>query len=337
MILAVSSRQRLQYLERMRCVIALILLAAAAFADQAPAPKASKGAEALIQTDRAAWPGYHLKSGEHWLLNLPKGEPFGASGLLLMTNGDLLTLRDRSPTLYRVEFIPNTNALNLVAITNVFASKQLKKFAREKTGYYDSEGIARDDTGRLYVCEEASRWIIRYDPAIKEVERLKIDWSPVQDFFSTDRNASFEGIAIGGDTLYVANERSSPLIVAVDLKSLQIRDHFQVFPRKPSFLGTHYSDLSWFDGRLYVLCRQHRVILAVDPVTHKILGEFDYSDIEDQLGYQTRFPVGIMEGLAVSTDTFWLVTDNNDLPRNSALQDRRPTLLKISRPDVPKP
>lgn len=337
MVFASSLRQVLQYLERMRCVMGLIFLAAAAFAEQPPPRKPSKGAEALLQTDRDAWPGYHLKASEQWLLNLPKGEPFGASGLLLMTNGDLLTLRDRSPTLYRIQFIPNTNALNLAAVTNIFASKQLKKFAGAKTGYYDSEGIARDDSGRLYVCEEANRWIIRCDPATKEVERLDIDWSPVKESFSTDRNASFEGTAVGGNTLFVANERSSPLIIAVDLKTLKVRDHFQVFPRKPSFLGTHYSDLSWHGGLLYVLCRQHRVILQVDPATHKILSEFDYGDVEDQLGYQTRFPVGIMEGLAVSADTFWLVTDNNDLPRNSALQDRRPTLLKIPRPDALKP
>src|SRR5213595_451128 len=85
---------------------------------------------------------------------------------------------------------------------------------------------------------------------------------------------------------------------------------------------------------LYVLCRQHRVILEVDPVSHQVLGEFDYGDVEADLGYETRYPVGIMEGLAVTRDAFWLATDNNGLPRVKDPNDLRPTLLKLDRPDA---
>jgi hypothetical protein len=41
----------------------------------------------------------------------------------------------------------------------------------------------------------------------KTVERLNVDWSPVEKYFSSDRNAAWEGIAIHGSTMYVANER----------------------------------------------------------------------------------------------------------------------------------
>jgi hypothetical protein len=298
-------------------------------------PAAGKGAEALLQTERDAWPSYTLKAERSWLLNLPKGRDFGASGLLLMTNGDLLTISDRTPTLYRIQFPTNGDAADLLALPEVFTTSQLRKYAREKFGYYDTEGIAQDNRARLYICEEANRWILRCDPVTHESERLDIDWSSVKKFFSSDRNASFEGIAIGDGKLFVANERSSPVIIVVDLESLKVIDHYQVFPRKPSFLGTHYSDLSWYNGRLYVLCRQHRVIVEVDPASHKITAEFDYAEVENQLGYMTQLPVGVMEGLAVTADTFWLATDNNAMPRLSAPKDTRPSVVKIVRPDRP--
>src|SRR4051812_22224151 len=293
---------------------------------------ASKGAEVLLQNDRGKWPIHILKPGEVWQLNLPQGKEFDASGLLLLTNGTLLTHNDRAPTLYSIQLEPGAKSANLVAVSNLFMPARLQKYAPEKFGYYDCEGVAQDERGRFYICEEANRWILRCDPVTLDVERLEIDWSPVKQFFSSDRNASFEGVAVAGDRLYVANERSNPLIIAVDLQSLKIVDHFQVFPRTPSFLGTHYSDLCWFGGSLWVLCRQHRIILEVNPRNHQILSEYDYGSIESELGYKTPLPVGIMEGLAVTDDVFWLVTDNNGWARTSAPADIRPTLLRLKRP-----
>ncbi len=275
---------------------------------------------------------YTLRAEQVLRLNLPKGERFDASGLLLTLTGDLLTINDRGPALYRIEFLPNPAEANLIRLPNCFTDAQLAPFAKEKKGYYDSEGIAQDAEGRLYICEEANRWILRCDPKAQRVERLPIDWSPVTNYFSSDPNASFEGIAIGNGKLYVANERSNPVIIVVDLASLKIIDHFQVYPQKVSWLGTHYSDLSWYEDKLFVLCRQHREVLQVDPKTHALLAEYDYQNLEDDLGYIKQFPVGVMEGLAVERDYFWLCTDNNGFGRHSAPKDTRPTLLKCPRP-----
>jgi hypothetical protein len=77
------------------------------------------------------------------------------------------------------------------------------------------------------------------------------------------------------------------------------------------------------------------VIVEVDPATRKITAEFDYADVENQLGYMTQLPVGVMEGLAVTADTFWLATDNNGMPRLSAPKDTRPSVVKLARPDRP--
>jgi len=290
------------------------------------------GCRSLAQDQAANWPIYQLKAEQQWRLNLPHGERFDASGLLLAKNADLLTLSDTGPTLYRILLPGAGEAVNLQPLTNCFTGLQLAHLA-PYNGHYDSEGIAQDDQGRLYICEEGNRWILRCDPKLGRSEVLPIDWSPVKEFFSADRNASFEGIAIGGGKIYVANERSEPVIAEVDLKTLKVTGHFVVFPRTPSLLGMlHYSDLSWFGGKLYVLCRHHRVVLEVDPQTHQVLAEFNYRELEDKLGYQTVYPTGAMEGLAVDRNYFWLVTDNNGMGRKDAPKDIRPTLVKCKRP-----
>jgi len=275
-----------------------------------------------------------LHAEQVWRLNLPGGERFDASGLLLTPAGDLLTVNDRVPALYRIEFLATRNEANLIVLSNCFTASQLAPFSKmKKYRHYDCEGIAQDGESRLYICEEADRWILRYDPKADRVERLAVDWGPVKNYFSADINASFEGIAVGNGKLYVANERSNPVIIVVDLRTLEITDHFQVYPQKFSLLGTHYSDLSWYEGKLFVLCRQHRVVLQVEPATHTVLAEYDYRELEDKLGYITQFPVGVMEGLAVERDFIWLATDNNGLGRRGNPKDIRPSLLKCPRPD----
>src|SRR2546430_14895004 len=149
-------------------------------------------------------PGTHdftLQAEQIWQLNLPHGKQFDASGLLLTPAGDLLTVNDRGPTLYRIEFLPHGGGANVILLTNCFTDSQLAPFAREKIGRYDTERLAQDAQGRLYICEEANRLILRCDPEANRVERLAIDWSPVKNYFSADLNASFEGIAIGNGKL----------------------------------------------------------------------------------------------------------------------------------------
>lgn len=285
-------------------------------------------------TNSTEWPSYPLQATQTWKLNLPQGKPFDASGLLFQPNGTLLTVDNRAPGLHRVQFT-EADSVTLSKLPDCFTRDQLKPFAKEKVGIFDFEGIARDAEDRLYVCEEGNRWILRWDPRSHAVERLPIDWSSVTNYFSDDRNASFEGLAIGNGKLYVINERTHPVIITVDLRTLEVEDHFVLTPRTPSFLGIlHYSDLSWFDNSLWVLCRQHRVVLQVDPRKHQVLAEFNYGEIERSLGYQTRLPgIAIMEGLAVDKNFIWLLTDNNGLGTFTHPKDNRPTLLKCPRPD----
>jgi hypothetical protein len=282
-------------------------------------------------------PHYLLNAAQTWQLNLPGGERFDASGLFLAPNGDLLTVNDRAPAVYRIQLVPGLSAADLVELPDCFTPAQLAAFAGEKTDRYDIEGITEDTRRRIYLCEEANRWILRFDPRLHTVERLKIDWAPVEKYFSpVDRNASFEGIAIGDGKLYVANERERGRIIVVDLATLKVLDDFEVRSRVASLWGPHYSDLCWFRGELYVLMREDRVVLRVNPHSHQVLAEYDFSKMESAPENKYRklyWLAGVMEGLAVDENNFWLVTDNNGLGRESDPNDRRPTLFRCPRPE----
>jgi len=213
---------------------------------------------------------------------------------------------------------------------------QLAHFAKEKTGRYDCEGIAQDRQGRIYLCEEANRWILRFDPKTKKVERLRIDWSSMEKYFHPkDRNASFEGIAIGDGKLFVANERQEGRIIVLDLQTLKILEDFTVCPTKTKMKDIHYSDLCWFEGALFAVLRENRVVVKIDPKQKKILAEYNFHEMEDdpETIYREAYSASTMEGLAVDKNYFWLVTDNNGWSRLNHPKDSRPTLFKCPRPD----
>jgi hypothetical protein len=281
---------------------------------------------------------YSLRADHIWQMNLPHNQRFDASGLFLEKSGALLTESDQQIGVYRVVFTQSNDSVDLDQIPNCFTPSQLAPFAAEKYGRYDCEGVTEDALGRIYLCEEANRWILRWDPSTKAVERLNIDWSPVTKYFSSDRNAAWEGIAIDGTTLYVANERKRGRIIAVDLNTLKVRDNFVAPASHSIWYDAHYSDLCWFDGALYALMREDHVILKINPTTHLVLAEYDYAAMENDAdeAYYKVVPLvtGVMEGLAVDKDYFWLCTDNNGLSRKHHPGDTRPTLFRCRRPDA---
>ena len=297
------------------------------------------GCANLTSHRQVSWPRYALEEAQSWQMNLPNGERFDASGLFLNPNGDLLTVSDRGAAVYQIQFVGNASAVELVKWPDCFTPEQLAPFAAAKTGRYDCEGITRDESGRVYLCEEANRWILRFDPQLRRVERLDIDWSPVRKYFSkSDHNASFEGVTSGNGKLYVANERNRGRIMAVDPVTLKVTDDFEVRSSVASLWGPHYSDLCWFRDELYVLMREDHVVLRVNPQSHDVLAEYDFSRIESatENRYRKRYAfTGVMEGLAVDEHNIWLVTDNNGLGREKYPDDRRPTLFHCRRPGDP--
>ncbi len=290
----------------------------------------------LAQND-ASFTFYKLRADHVWQMNLPQNQRFDASGLFLEKSGALLTESDQRIGVYKIVFTQSDDSVDLQKIPNCFTAEQLAPFAAEKYGRYDCEGVTEDEQGRIYLCEEANRWILRWDPKTKTVERLDIDWAPVKRYFSSDRNAALEGIAIDGTTLYVANERKRGRIIAVDLNTHKVKDDFVAPASHSIWYDAHYSDLCWFGGALYALMREDHVILKINPATHLVLAEYDFAEMENDpdVAYHKVVPLvtGVMEGLAVDRDYFWLCTDNNGLSRKHHPGDARPTLFRCPRPD----
>jgi hypothetical protein len=309
---------------------ALTLWIGCATAPQSPAPATQAWPTNEIPA-RAKTNSFKLSVENFWRIELPQGQRLDASGLVWV-DGKLLMVADGNPTLFEVQF-GETNTAHLKK-TEIFTWPQLTPFVSGKRRRFDFEGLARDERGRIYACGEADRWVFRFDPTTTNVDRLEIDWSPVRKYFSSDQNASFEGIAVGGGKLWLANERERARVIEVDSETLKI---VADFAPQPSFwaLVTHYSDICWFEGHLFLLLRHHRVILEIDPATRQVLAEYNYMDMEEapEHRYLRAYPTGTMEGLAVDKEYFWLLSDNNGFARQQDSADRRPTLFKCKRPD----
>ncbi len=283
-----------------------------------------------------AWPQFTLTADQHWLINLPEGKRVDASGLLRLPSGEWWTINDQNGFVWRLLPSRTTNTADLVRVPDLITPAQVKALTGQEISRLDGEGLARDAQGRIYLCEEDRRWILRWDPASRNVERLPIDWTPVAKYFHpADRNASFEGLTVAGDRLYVVNERQMGRIIEVDLATLKVVGDFAVAPAETLEEDTHYTDLAWFEDSLWVLLRDVRKLLRVDVKARAVLAEFDFSEMETRraVAYGPFFAPGFMEGLWVDAEHLWLLSDNNGVGRRVNSNDTRPTLFRCPRPD----
>jgi hypothetical protein len=277
-----------------------------------------------------------LAVAESWTLTPPVAR-FDASALVRLPDGRLLTVNDKETGLFEIRF-PESGSEAVLAPYADLPPALFEPLTPGRDLPWDIEGIGIDGNGALYLCEEHLRWILRQPAPRKPLERLPIDWAPVSRWFSkTDRNASFEGVAVGDRFLYVANERDTGRILEIDRKTLKVVGDFQARPPGATGDDIHYTDLCWFDGELWALCREHRRILCIDPKTHAVRLCFGYFPIEmdPKYAYQHLLPYGFFEGLSVDAENVWLLIDNNGYPRKSNPQDARPLLLRCPRPDRP--
>ena len=275
---------------------------------------------------------------KHFILNadatwqLDVKERFDASALAFH-NGKLITVNDRDAVFHELDL--QTNFVAKLKKLDLFPKARLSQIAPKKGSRFDFEGISKDSQGNLYVSEETQRLVFKSSPDGKTIEVLNFDWSPVKKFLSGDVNASLEGIAVAGNLLYLANERSSPRIIVIDLASHKVTDSFFVDSEGFAFGGPHYSDLAFFKERLFVLNRNNRCILEVDPKEKRVIAEFSFAQMElaEDFAYKSDYPTGAMEGLAIDENYFWLLTDNNGKSRFKHPQDTRPTLFRCKRPE----
>jgi len=144
---------------------------------------------------------YSLRQTGRWLLNPTESGRFDASALLSLSNGILLTVNDKSLPLCRIDLKTNGFA-TVVPIPELFSLEAVREAVGNPRYAPDTEGIAVDEAGRIYICTEGQRWIFRSEADGSGVTRLDIDWSPVKRWFNPkDGNAAWEGIAVGDGRL----------------------------------------------------------------------------------------------------------------------------------------
>ncbi len=276
-----------------------------------------------------------LQMDAFWRIDVTDEKRMDLSGLVIMNNDRLLTIDDKQFNLYELHLQGDSSQAS-IATSDLIRIEDLKEFRKTKVSHMDCEGIAVDTDRNIYICEEQHRWIFKINSNGKFLNRLKIDWSPVEQYFNAnDKNASFEGITVSKKHLYVINERNKARIIIVDLNSLTVIDHFTVYSKMHPSLFVHYSGLSWFDGKLYILLRHSQVILEIDPESHNVIAEYSFKNTERQpeFNYRSRYGTGCMEGLHVSNDFFWILTDNNGNALKSNKDEKRPTLIRFKRPE----
>ncbi|MBM3902678.1 MAG: hypothetical protein FJ379_11425 [Verrucomicrobia bacterium] len=293
------------------------------------------GAGPMELPDPSKVPMQSLKWERTWTLTPPDASRFDASALLRLADGTLLTVNDKQAGLYRIEGLDEGSVARLELVPDVFTKASLDAACGQTAPAYDLEGLAIDDQGRFYVCDEISRHLFRFDPKTRKTERLATDWSPVRKWISEDGNASWEGLAIGGGQLFLANERNVGRIVVISMSTWKVQRTFSVSPPDRPARDVHYSDLCWNADRLWVLCRESQCILRVEPGSGRVEAAFGYGAIErdPKHGYLNPLPVGFVEGLAVQADTAWLLVDNNGIGRIADPKDVRPTLWRCRMPE----
>ena len=295
--------------------------------------KPSAGVEGPVRPE-SSFQRYQLELDAYWILESPNGQQFDASGIARLADGRFLFVNDKENAIFaaRVDAVSGG-----VVEVEEFCRVDVDGDGSVRSKRLDLEGLTVDANGNVYLCAEAGRRIFCVDGSSKEVTEVEIDWTPVKQFFGPDINASFEGIAMHGETLWIANERTQPRIFEVDLESRTVVGNFVVVAPGSVTWILHYSGLEYLEGSLFALLRFQHSILEVEPWSRRVVAEYDFGDIESsrELAFRSGSFTGLMEGVWVDESYFWLLVDNNGQPSIARSGDTRPILIRCKRP-VPR-
>lgn len=201
----------------------------------------------------------------------------------------------------------------------------------------DLEGIAVCD-GRIFLLSEGAHGVLEVDLSgrARWVAEGVRSAAMARGLLGAP-GAGLEGIACTDDRgLVLASEREPRALLWFahgEPRSVrtQILDLEDVIGRE---FSSDFSDLAAAEGRLWALYRYTYEILEVvgEPGSVALLPVAELSSLALDPRYcysSTRF--GTAEGLAVDDGFFYVIDDNNDLPRAAAPADSRPLLFVIPR------
>ena len=285
------------------------------------------GCRTMGQIGSQKHPTLALEIESSWRLD-SQSTRFDASGIERGPNGDLLVVRDSELAVYVVKFRENSGVARLVRHARYAVDGSGRDVG---VGRFDIEGLAVDEKGDVFLCDEYARRVLRFTPR-GDLESIPLELTGAEEFFSSiDANASFEGIAIGNGNLYLANERNRGRLLEIDLETGRLLSTFEARTGTSAWPDPHYSGLDFHNGRLFALLREEQAIVEIDPQDKAVTRVMRYHDIEfdRRHRYKTLVPfAGIMEGVLIENGVVWLLTDNNGEARVADDTDARPTLFR---------
>lgn len=270
---------------------------------------------------------------------------FEPSALCFDSDGKLYTVADKGYfSIFELE--RTSKGYNAKSSININKS-QLLKLRFKKKNKFDFEGLEYNPNNKLfYLADERDRKVFTVDRQ-GNINDLGIDvnaYLKTKNIKNSAENSGLEGLTLDPKTnkLYLIKEMNESAIIVVDLNTNKIEKHFKI--SLPGRVEPTLTDASIFDGFLYVLIRSHRLIAKVNPETGEILTTYDYRKYEENnKNVYIKIPAignthdkdgyGVMEGLAVTNDHFYIVTDNNMIPLKSNPLKNDPQLFILNRPD----
>lgn len=209
---------------------------------------------------------------------------------------------------------------------------------------WDLEGaaICGED---IYLVNEQVRHVLKIRG--QNLQRIAFDFHQVfgemgKPLSEVSNNAGFEGIAVDCDSsaLYLAQERSPRAIIVADLKSKTVSGFFQTSVENNP--RPDYADLFFDRGHLYILERNMRKILKVDPNSKKVVATASYGTLTAGFFaadlYDTGEPFGVGEALYMDEDHIYIGNDNNNNPFGPkaanffGFEGNNSSVLKFKRP-----
>ncbi len=207
----------------------------------------------------------------------------------------------------------------------------------------DFEGITCDKQGNFYIASEMAIRILKVSAAKDTVKWITPDLRPfgmAAGLFQR-RNAYIEGITYTelGKFILCA-EREPRGIIEVNT----LADPISVFAyqmdqtkfQKKENVGADFTGLDYDYHELYALGRNSFTIctLKFDGTTYREIKGWSFrsTEVSDNFKYK-NMKYGRAEGLAVDSNYFYVILDNNNDPKFNNPDDRRPLLFIFERPN----
>lgn len=268
---------------------------------------------------------------------------FEPSALCTDDKGNIYTVSDKLSTgIYRIWQNGDKYQANEDINTN---NTQILKLRLKKKNRFDFEGLEYFN-GLFYVADERDRKVFTIDKSgnIKDLEIDINGYMNSNNIGNKESNSGLEGLTIDPNKkkMYLMKERQESAILVVDMNTNKIEKHFRI--SIPGNVEPALTDASFYNGFLYVLVRSHRQILKVNPENGEVISIYDYRKYEEDPQYVYRkIPqwfgsadedgYGVMEGLLVTKDSFYVASDNNMIPSQSGLFQNKPIMFVFDKPE----